>query len=35
MNTSEVVAESLLKIHAVTLSPENPYTWASGLKAPI
>lgn len=35
MHTSDVVAESLLKIHAVTLSPEEPYTWASGLKAPI
>lgn len=35
MNTADVVAESLLKIHAVTLSPEDPYTWASGLKAPI
>lgn len=35
MNTSDVVAESLLKIHAVTLSPDEPYTWASGLQAPI
>lgn len=35
MNTSDVVAESLLNIHAVTLSPDEPYTWASGLQAPI
>lgn len=35
MNYADVVAESLLKIHAVTLSPDKPYTWASGLKAPI
>lgn len=35
MNYADVVAESLLKIHAVTLSPDEPYTWASGLKAPI
>lgn len=29
------VAESLLEIKAVTLSPEKPYTWASGWKSPI
>jgi orotate phosphoribosyltransferase len=29
------IAEELLKIKAVELSPEHPYTWASGLKAPI
>ncbi len=29
------VAKYLLDIEAVTLSPENPYTWSSGLKAPI
>lgn len=29
------IAEALLKIEAVTLSPENPYTWSSGLKSPI
>ncbi|MBG9982459.1 orotate phosphoribosyltransferase [Aerococcaceae bacterium DSM 111020] len=28
-------AEILLHIGAVTLSPENPYTWSSGLRAPI
>lgn len=35
MTYSQRVAKALLKIHAVTLSPEKPYTWASGLKAPI
>ena len=29
------VAGDLLRIKAVTLSPEAPFTWASGLKAPI
>lgn len=29
------IAEELLKIKAVELRPENPFTWASGLKAPI
>lgn len=29
------IAEALLQIEAVTLSPENPYTWSSGLKSPI
>lgn len=29
------IAEALLKIEAVTLSPDNPYTWSSGLKSPI
>ena len=29
------VAESLLEIKAVTLSPDKPYTWASGWKSPI
>jgi len=29
------IAESLLKIKAVKLSPENPFTWASGWKSPI
>ncbi|MEM9052631.1 MAG: orotate phosphoribosyltransferase [Bacteroidota bacterium] len=31
----QVVAESLLKIKAVKLSPEAPFTWASGWKSPI
>lgn len=29
------VAETLLKIGAVSLSPSEPFTWSSGLKAPI
>ena len=29
------IAGDLLRIKAVTLSPEAPFTWASGLKAPI
>lgn len=29
------VANSLLDIGAVTLSPKEPYTWASGIKSPI
>lgn len=29
------VAKILLKQKAVTLSPANPYTWASGIKSPI
>lgn len=29
------VADFLLQISAVKLSPENPFTWASGLRSPI
>jgi orotate phosphoribosyltransferase len=29
------VAEFLLHIEAIKLSPENPFTWASGLRSPI
>jgi orotate phosphoribosyltransferase len=29
------VAEYLLEIKAVVLQPQNPFTWASGLKSPI
>lgn len=29
------IAEDLLKIEAVSLSPQAPYTWASGIKSPI
>ncbi|WP_323702643.1 orotate phosphoribosyltransferase [Mammaliicoccus sp. Dog046] len=29
------IAQSLLEIKAVTLSPEDPYTWSSGIKSPI
>lgn len=29
------VADFLLQIKAIQISPENPFTWASGLKSPI
>lgn len=29
------IAKHLLNIKAVTLSPEEPYTWSSGMKSPI
>lgn len=32
---AEITASELLKIGAVKLSPENPFTWASGIKSPI
>lgn len=35
MNINQEVAKSLLEIKAVTLSPDEPYTWASGLRSPI
>ncbi|NMA67380.1 MAG: orotate phosphoribosyltransferase, partial [Clostridiaceae bacterium] len=35
LNQSEEIAKALLDIQAVTLNPSNPFTWASGLKAPI
>lgn len=35
MTYSQRVAKALLDIHAVTLNPERPFTWASGLKSPI
>jgi orotate phosphoribosyltransferase len=34
-DTSKRIAKHLLDIQAVTLSPNNPYTWASGIKSPI
>ncbi|GIN15925.1 orotate phosphoribosyltransferase [Shouchella clausii] len=33
--TSRTIANHLLNIKAVTLSPAKPYTWSSGLKSPI
>lgn len=30
-----LVAENLLKIKAIKVQPENPFTWASGWKSPI
>ncbi|HLX92187.1 MAG TPA: orotate phosphoribosyltransferase [Puia sp.] len=35
MNNARVIAEKLLHIQAVKLSPANPYTWASGWKSPV
>ena len=29
------IAEALLSIQAVFLRPEDPFTWASGIKSPI
>lgn len=33
--TMKEIAKNLLKINAVKLSPEDPFTWASGIKSPI
>jgi orotate phosphoribosyltransferase len=35
MTDSKAVAEKLLQVNAVKLSPEQPFTWASGWKSPI
>ena len=35
MTYSQRVAKALLDIHAVTLNPDQPFTWASCLKSPI
>ena len=35
MTIAQEVAENLLQINAVKLSPQNPFTWASGIKSPI
>ena len=35
MTDSKAVAEKLLQVNAIKLSPENPFTWASGWKSPI
>jgi orotate phosphoribosyltransferase len=35
MPNAKRIAEFLLSIGAVKLSPENPYTWTSGIKSPI
>ena len=34
-NTAKKTAELLLKIKAIKLQPEEPFTWASGWKSPI
>jgi len=33
--TNEMIAAELLKIKAVFLRPEQPFTWASGIKSPV
>ena len=33
--TSSLIAEALLEVQAVKLSPEQPFQWASGWKSPI
>ncbi len=35
MTNEKAVAEKLLQVEAVKLSPANPFTWASGWKSPI
>lgn len=35
MTDASITADKLLQIEAVKLSPEKPYTWASGWKSPI
>lgn len=35
MSTASIFAEKLLHIKALKLSPEQPFTWASGWKSPV
>src|SRR5690349_10732346 len=35
MTNEKAVAEKLLQINAIKLSPDQPFTWASGWKSPI
>lgn len=35
MTREELIAKDLLSIKAVFLKPEDPFTWASGIKSPI
>jgi orotate phosphoribosyltransferase len=35
MNTAAEVAIKLLQINAIKLSPQSPFTWASGIQSPI
>ena len=35
MELSERIAKDLLKIKAVFFRPDEPFTWASGIKSPI
>lgn len=35
MNMSEKIAEGLLSVKAVFFRPDEPFTWASGIKSPV
>lgn len=35
MDTDQKIAQTLLQIKAIKLSPANPFTWASGWRSPI
>jgi orotate phosphoribosyltransferase len=35
MTNEKAVAEKLLQVQAIQLSPNQPFTWASGWKSPI
>ena len=35
MNIGEELCSQLLQINAIKLSPQNPFTWASGIQSPI
>ena len=35
MNVEKKIAKNLLDIKAVSLRPNEPFTWASGIKSPI
>ena len=35
MELQRQIAEDLLKIKAVFFRPEEPFTWASGIKSPV
>src|SRR4051812_21212499 len=35
MTDARIVAEKLLQANAIKLSPQDPFTWASGWKSPI
>ena len=34
-NVKELIAKDLLKIKAVCFRPDEPFTWASGIKSPV
>ena len=35
MDTKTLIAKDLLKIGAVFFRPDEPFTWASGIKSPV